>query len=447
MKHLLTLLLIATAPLTHADESAELANDSAVHTPSLFVFPDGIGSIENYIRSDYLYIPHYQERPHPYLPDPSLTLALGGRIGTGYSDNVFRAPSNTESDLFSVVQPTADLRFERDRLQLSYQQAFDIGFYTNETDNDYTDSDSQLALSYRFSPTLNGHLNARYRYDHIAIGASDEAEQFATAPTTYRYSTLETVLKDTIKGDEFASLGLRYEQVNYDNVSRRDGSRFVNDDRDHSAITLFTEAGFHLTPHWVPYASLAFQQISYDVQVDTTAVNARDSDGLEGLLGVRYRSRRDPVWFDLASGMVSRSFDDRFYGDVNSIGLHAEGGWRASEALYLTSRIQRQIRETAITDASSYIHTSAQLESRYQLAPKWELSGSVRYDEYDFQINNANGAADRIDDLFRVGGDLKYALMEHYFVGFGYAFAQRESDNVLADYDENRAQLYLEADF
>lgn len=441
-----SLLALLTAATAFADSSDEIGNDTLPNLENSD-FSLGEHDVESYLNRDTLYIPTLGDASaKEYEVEQAITLSVGGRIGIGYDDNVFRAPNGEQSDALYRFQPTARLNVDLNRWQIRFDQNFDIAIYRDEDANDFVDSDSRLRTSYAIDADNTLLIDGRYRMDHVGIGQNDDLDRQASEPTDFKYATGGLAWEHDAGAGIFGGLNARYENFNYDNASRLDTTRIINDDRDRDRFELGGKIGTHLDDSiFAPYLSGALNAIEYDNRVDQTAANGRNSDGYELMVGTQIGQRKDALFADIAAGLVSQDYDDPFFDDVDTLGLRAKATWKASDSFALLASAERSIRETPLTGTSSYIQTGVQLSGIYSITQQWIATTMVRYDQADFQTNNT--VATREDDNYRAGAEIKYMLTDNYAIGVDYSYWQRESDQANAEFTQNQAMLFLQAEF
>lgn len=437
---------LITAATVYADSADEIGYDALPNLENIG-FELEQNDIDAYLNQDSITIPTLGGTPaKEYQVEQAVTLTVGGRMGIAYDDNVFRAPGNEQSDTIYRFQPTARLDADLNRWQIRFDQNFDVAIYRDEDTNDFVDSDSRIRANYEINEADTLLLDGRYRMDHIGIGQNDDLDRQAGEPTDFRYGTAGIGWEHDAGSDIFGGLNARYENFNYDNVSRLDATRLINDDRDRDRFELGGQIGTYIEDSiFAPYLSGAVNAIEYDDRIDQTAVNGRNSDGYELMLGTKIGQRKDDLFADLAAGLVSQDYDDPFFDDVDTLGFRANVTWRASEDFALLGSALRTVRETPLTGTSSYIQTGAQLRGIYSITKQWIATAMARYDQADFQTNST--VADRVDDNYRAGLEVKYMLTDNYSVGVDYSYWQRESDQNNAEFTQNQTMLFLQAEF
>jgi len=380
----------------------------------------------------------------PKDPNAAATLSIGGSESIGYSDNLYRSDTLKEGDFFSRFMPEFVISTDLKPYDLQVKGRLDMGRFASESQNNYQDADLAARGSYDLSTHRQVYLDGRVRYDHVAIGAfADDPDILAAEPSTYRFVEGGSGLTHQ---DErwFWSLDGRAYQYNYDNVDRRNATRLINDDRDHTALIGTGRLGIR---PWIGSENpLFFLQLQgnwqdYLREIDASLGQRKDSSGHTLLGGIAYGAPDDAFSLDAGLGILSQHYDSAALPDIQTWAAQSQLQWRFASESRLRSEFTRRIHEATLRDTSAYVLTQGRVRVDTMADADWRIGGGLRYSQLDFQINPLSGRAARIDHLWDGSLFADYLLTPDYSLGLEYIHALRRSDQPVFDFNGNTLLL------
>jgi hypothetical protein len=379
-----------------------------------------------------------------YAPEAAWVLSAGGTAGLAYTDNVFRSPVAEKSDSIATLKPDLEIKGNLGDTQVRLGAEAEKGFYSSYSDNDYFDAGVRGSVASQINPASKATAGLYYKKDHISIGAQeDDPDRLLGEPTTYRNMGLDVGSEHQLD-DVSANLNFGGIALDYDNVSRVNGTTVINDDRDRAEYELGGRIGYAVTPKVKPYIQTTLNSRAYDERVDGTAAFSRDSVGAETLVGAEFKPSEE-LLLDVAIGYLGQDYEAAVLEDVNTIASKAVATWQITPLQSITAGLTRHVRETTVISSSSYIQTQAKLGTEVEFAPRWMASGFVRYTLNEFQ--NSIATPEREDDTYDLQLQVEHLLTDSYLVGGRYTFTSRSSDNALVEYDRNLFMLYVTAQY
>lgn len=376
-----------------------------------------------------------------------VTASVYGEAGVKYIDNIYRSPSNEDSDFVGVLRPGVLLRSQDEGVKLRARGEVERGQYFSETRNNYTDADFRADGDVAANEWLNLNARARYRFDHVAIGAFiDDPDRRALEPTLYRYAELGA--GGTARQSDFRfDLDAQYSMFDYDNTDAALSQTIINEDRNRDQYQLSARPGYYVMPDILAYVQGTVNWREYDKMIDGTALHSLDSEGYEAVVGIEKGSRDSEYYVNANVGYLEQDYDDDFRKDIDGLAANMDLQWDASETLTLTGILSRSVEEATLTDASGYLRTRIGAGAEYRINRDWSAAGLVRYTNYDFEINTTNGRPDREDDVFDLNLGVIYDITDIYHTGLEYGFITRDSDDTSVEYDANTVMLRLFASY
>ncbi len=372
-----------------------------------------------------------------YETDKAVKISVGGTTGFAYSDNIYRTENDEESDIIAVFRPGVRVRTDLEPYQLDVQALAEAGEYLQESENSYVDTDLKGRLGYDFTPNTNVYVGARHQFDHIPVGAfTDDPNTQSATPTEYRYMEAYGGVKLDMPS-WIAHLHTGIDFYDYDNTNRRDGTLINNDDRDRDEMHLTQRVGYKVHPDAVLFVQGTYNQRNYDNRVDGTLLFSRDSDGIEGLAGIKIGEDRDPIYLEMAAGYLQQNYNEDVLTDVNGVALRGELGLNPNDDLRIRGVLSRDVRESIIAGSSAYLQTRIGAQVNYQMTQEWLLGSKAGFTLNDFKINPAAGGTPRNDYIADASMFADYNFYEDYFIGGEYQFLNRNSTEVNRDYASN----------
>ncbi len=376
-----------------------------------------------------------------------VTASLFGETGVRFVDNIYRSPTNEESDGIAFIRPGVLFRTHDDGYVIKARAELERGQYFTESRNNYTDADFRLDGSTELSPYWSVNGRARYGFDHVAIGAFiDDPDRQATEPTFYRRG--EFGLGTTGRMDDLRiDLDAQASTFDYDNTDAFANTTIINEDRNRNEYELSARPGYYVTTDTLLYVKGTVNWRDYDKMIDGTALHSLDSSGYEAVAGIQKGSLEEEYYLNVNLGYLSQDYDDDFREDVDGLAANANLQWDVLPELTLIGVLSRSVEESTLADSSGYLRTRVGGGAEYHFQPQWTASGLLRYTNYDFEINNTNGRPSREDHIVDLNLGLTYDITEIYHAGVEYGFVTRNSDDATVEYDANSLMLRLFATY
>jgi hypothetical protein len=394
------------------------------------------------------------QRSHPeYVPQ-------GVRVGSFrflpeisfdelYNDNIYATHHHTTGDWTNVVAPQAALRSDWRRNELNFLAADTEGFYDDHTDENY--SDYLLQTDGRIDVTRDTKLAglASYGQNHEDRSNPNDASDVGVQkkPTVFQTGTLqgEVFQKfDRIKLDAiYTNQKFTYNDGNFQNTSIIDGTTYLanqsylNSDRNRDDNDVMGRVSYELTPTEDVYVQSSYNNRQYD-HADFLDHVYRNSDGWNVYGGLR-ADVTGKLFGDIYAGYMEQNYKSSYYKDFSGVGFGLDGFWNVTTLDTITLNVGRDVEETIVPGSSSYIETRVHLNWDHELLRNLLLTTEAGYDYDDFQ------GISRHDDVYLAGGGLKYLINSHFNVYANYDFVDRDSNDDIDSYKENRFLVGIKA--
>jgi hypothetical protein len=347
-----------------------------------------------------------------------------------YNDNIYATRNNEESDFITIVEPRLALRSDWNKHSLNFLAASGHGFYTDNSDENYTDY--LLQTDGRLDVTRNTRLAAlaSYSKNHEERGSpNDVATQ--KEPVEFYVRTLQGEIFHKLNRMKFNVI-YSNQDFQYDNSSTRAGVLVDNEIRDRVDNEITGRVAYEISANQDVYLQGAYVNRDYNNRSN------RDSDGYSLYGGLR-SDISGKLFGDVYAGYIHHEYDNASFGDYDGFGFGMNGYWNVTGLTTLTGNIGRDIQETIVGGASGYVQSRARVNLDHELRRNIILSGVVGYNNDDYRGIN------REDDVWTLGLGAKYLLNSHFHFFGNYNFITRDSSTNANDYDQNRFLIGVRA--
>jgi len=198
-------------------------------------------------------------------------------------------------------------------------------------------------------------------------------------------------------------------------------------------------SAYELMPLRQVYLLTAYNRRDYDRTIDAGGFE-RDSSGVTVGPGVKY-DLDGVVLFDLFVGFRRQDFADRRLPTVNTAVSEAKLIWNVTKLTTLTGQFGRDLSETTIPGASSYIISRAGLTADHELLRDVLINAGLGYERDSFE------GIQRTDNYYVAGLAAKYLIDRHLWASAGYDFRERASNAAGTDFTEHAVSLRLSTHF
>lgn len=383
-----------------------------------------------------------QDRPRPNYD--ARGLRTGGflifpevAVQETYDSNIFATERNERADLITTVVPSVDVRSDWNNHAVNLHADAVAAKYADNGSEDYVDR-TLLAggrLDVRRDTRVYG--SAGYRVRHEARSSPDNVAASAE-PTGYSVASVGGGAETALNRLSFA-LDTLAERYRYDDDRDRMGRTIDQGGRNRDQVDMRLRTGYELMPLRQVYLLTAYHRRDYDRAVDAGGFD-RDSNGFTIGPGVHY-DLDGIVLVDLFAGYRQQDFADRRLATVRTGVADGRVTWNVTRLTTITGGLSRELAETTIAGASSYIVTRAELRADHELMRNVLLNARIGYERDSFE------GIDRRDDYFAGGIGAKYLVSRYLAVSGGYAYRERDSDLQNNDFREHSVTLRVGAHF
>ncbi len=386
----------------------------------------------------------YEKKKYDPMEFSELKLILGARNTVSFDDNIFRAPSDTESDIINRFSPKVVVEGDYEDVMFEFTTKAESGIYLENSENDYTDFSSDLDASYMLSDSDALNIGAGYYYDHVGIGSFvEDPDRGAAEPTPFHNVVAYAELDGRAQNQLHYVGRFEFNKYNYQNVDRRGGGKNIQDDRDRSEYGGSLLLGYPVDENMEVYVKGVYEEWQHDNRIDSSAAFTRDSNQYRALVGLQSIEEKSyPLSYDVAVGYLEQSYDAAALPDVDGLDIYANARWHVDEQNSLRLRLNREVRDAYNTRASGYLRTRARLNYEHDYSEQLALGAGVSYINDNFE-SLSSAPFDREDDTYGAHLWSEYEFIEDLAANLYYSYNDRDSNDADAEYQENIVGISL----
>jgi hypothetical protein len=354
--------------------------------------------------------------------------------GVSYNDNVYYTDNNTKSDFVYTVAPRVVLKSDWNNHSLTAAAGGQVGFYNDETGENYEDAYANVAgrIDISRDSILHAHANVERNHED----RSDPNDVSGTSEPTVFY-IFEGGLNGSHRFNRVTvSLGNDIRRYQYTNTDATGGGTIDNGDRDMTQLRPAVQVGYEFSPGYSAYVRGEGDIRRYDE--DDSAGFTRDSKGYD-LVGGASVDLTGLLFGDFYAGIRQRFYDASRFDTLTGPVVGSKLTWIPTGLTTVVLDIQNQVIESTSANSSGYSSTAFDLGVDHELLRNVILSAGAgfRYDDFE--------GITRTDKYFlgRIGAD--YLWNRYLSLGARYRYLNRDSDVSGSDFSSNIISLLLTA--
>lgn len=347
-----------------------------------------------------------------------------------YDDNIYRTDTQEESDFITRVKPSALLQSDWANHQVQFMALGNFGFYQDNDTEDYEDYTVQAKG--RYDIVYDTYFEGLLRHTKMHEDRNSPNDANANEPTELDINTARLgFVRELARLKLYTSA--QHQDMEFDQTLR--GNMLVtNDDRNRAQEEFQVKLAYEFRPNYD-----IFTRYTYNIRdYDAAGILDRDSTGHEIAAGTAV-DISGKVKGEVYAGYLTQDYD-RFT-DVDEVNFGGELLWNITGLTSLSGLIKREVRETTVTNASSFVRTRYQVGADHALLDNLLLDATLRYTEDDFITSG--GGAGRDDEYYGAGVGMKYMINRNLSVRTGYDYIERESTVASENYNNNLVSVSL----
>ncbi len=352
-------------------------------------------------------------------------------VSEQYNDNIYATESDEKSDFITNVSPAVNIKSLWSRHSLNLHAGLSQYWYNSHSSENRLDWN--VGADGRLDVLRDTYLtaDAGYQQAHEDRGSPNSLAS-AAEPTEYDLFDSSLGLHQRFNRVT-ASLTGTYDNYDYKNVPRNDGTEINEDARDRKEYLGALRLGYDVSPDTNVYVEGSLNKRDYN-QI-TNGVD-RSSDGYAAVVGSDFKLSR------LAEGEVfvgyqKQNYDDEQFSSNGGLAYGAKVNWFVTPLTTVRFSADSTIDESIDPLASGYKAQQVGLGVDHELLRNLVLSGDIAYENDDF------GDISRKDDVTSATLGATYLLNNFFAVGLNYGIVDRNSNVSGADYTQNRVGITI----
>lgn len=361
------------------------------------------------------------QRPRPdYEP---LGVRSGGIViyprietGAGFTDNVFLAETDGQSDGYVAFNPSvrAQSDWSRHALQLSaggrFRRYFDA---TARNENGYFARGLGRAdLGEVLSFTLEGQ--AGKIYESPFTSGTDAA---LAGISSYDYNQVGARAALTLNRDRF-TLGYSRSEYDFNAIEIGAGTIIDQSDRDRVVHSIAGQVEHAISPDTAVFGQVSYTRTEYDRPLLSGESN-RDSDGYRVLGGMNL----DLSAFlrgSVGIGYTWRKYEAPIFPDVDGFSAEATIEYFPSQLTTLTFGARRVLEDSNFASIGAYFDNRASVRIDHELLRNLLLDASVSYAHQNYV------ASPRKNDVLQTKAGARYLISRMFEAGVDAVYSDRD---------------------
>lgn len=369
-----------------------------------------------------------------------------------YSDNIYNASSNEESDFLTILSPgvllaypgikdmpgasfaTSNLSpgglldsreavdyFRRFQTSLLYQA--DLQYYADNSASDMNHHRVEGMLQFNLKGGVSLDLAGEYKL-------SADAPSGSTLLDEYQSDLIDMVLGIEIGSKMNLDLGYSGFQLDYD-ADRNNG-------RDRQDTSFTGRLSFEILAKTAIFAEYQLIDINYDRQVFP------DNELTKSNVGIKWDvTAKSSGHFKL--GLTSRDHEAADLADADELfyQLQALHQFTPKTSVQLTGT--RRLTETTIAGTNYIVNNQTSLTYRQEMSRKIVANLDLSYgrDKFDQPVTYGTETKKQVDDTLLITPTLDYLMKDWFIVSLSYSLTERDSNFDILDYTSNAVLFRL----
>jgi len=354
------------------------------------------------------------------------------RQGVEFNDNIYATENNTKSDFLYSLQPSVSLRSDWNNHRLYFDLGGDIGFYFDETSENYQDVRGRVGGTIEITSRNAIRLQVGGERGHETRDSPDNTG--SVEPTIFK--SVDGGLQYVHRFNRMSLAGGgTIRRLDFDDGEAAGGAMINNDDRDRTVFRPGLRVAYEFMPHYSAFVRGEGQITDYDAATDDNGFK-RDSRGFDVVAGASI-DITGLLFGDVFGGYRERYFDDNRFDSVKGAVFGAGLTWVPTRLTTVMLKVKNEVVETITDQASSFTSSGVSLDVDHELLRNLILGAGLgyRFDDYD-------GVA-REESNFGARFSVDYLMNRYMRLQARYRYQMRDSNVAGGDYTQNSAMLFL----
>ena len=344
-----------------------------------------------------------------------------------HDDNIYRVTEDlAQSDTYLSVAPELKLigGFGKQRFELTYDG--DYSKFSDASDADFADHKVEGTINLEHTLRLSSRFGASYLKEHEEPGSINRIQLNITEYNRYDQRTFLTGLAYG-KEDSLGRISVDYRKTDKDYTNNS------SDYLDYTSDQIVSRFSYRIAPKTRIYVEALFADLDY------TATPTFELDN-------SFRRYRAGVTWDFTNkltGDINLGYQDRDYKqesirDINGLSYNGEITWSINTYTKLEVHAQRESIDSTLEEAGGFLRTTLGLSVSHDLTELLKVTGDAVYSVDELVLNSF-----REDKRYDFQVAMTYSFSRLVDFSATYTHEQRQSTNILAEYEANILGLNL----
>jgi hypothetical protein len=334
-----------------------------------------------------------------------------------YDDNIYATRTKEVEDWITIISPTLSVKSDWVKHSLNFWAGADADMYRSNSSENVVDHWLETEGRYDFSAKTNVYAGAGISKNHEDRANMDDPTRTILADEPTRYWETKGHLGAFHQFDQVSlRIGTTYEHLDFINVPAQSGGVIEMNDRDRKLYSAGGRVSYKISPKYEAFVQAASDKRRYDFNNI-----GRDSNGyrVAAGLGVDFGGNNK---VEAYIGHLKQNYKSSLLADVSKPYFGAEAKFAIGPSTYFSAFIDRELAETTISGASSYLDTTVGASVNHDMSQNLSLNGRLSYARSEFQGVN------RDEDYLDAGFGAKYYVSKDIYVAGDYRVMLRETD-------------------
>lgn len=350
------------------------------------------------------------------------------RISLEFTDNVFGASVNEESDFIAVFNPTVGVESTWSRHALTADASV--------TRREYFDFSDESVWNYSFGGAgrldiqRDAYLEAGLRYSSLTEARTSAGAANAAA------KPIEYDLLNVFVGGRRAfgrlllqgELGL--DDVDYEDAPLFGGGVADQDFRDHEQVKGMVRGDYALSPDTAVFGRIEVNKRKYDL-VPPAVPTLRDSSGYTIDGGADF-DIRGVARGRVGVGYTEQDYDSAELPDVDGLSVDALVEWFPTQLTTVTIQASRKVRDAPFNNSGGFFATAAGVSIDHELRRNVIVHAGVSLGE------DAYADIDRTDERLGINAGVTYFMNRNVGVRVSWNYIDQDSSGTAGNQEFSR---------
>jgi hypothetical protein len=353
-----------------------------------------------------------------------------------WTDNLFRSEEEEFETWGTVISPALQTWIQNGTNSVSVTLRAKNFTYASSHDDDATDYIANLDIHHEFNARNTLNFFAEFNDTHEARGTG------VSEGIALRFEEPVELERAIVGGDyTFGSresagrLKLSAKGVNHNYQNFREFTQYRDRDEQHAAGTFYWKVGGRTDL----LAEVRYYETEYDVTNPLDAAGTLDSENYEYFLGVEWEATGKTKGA-IRLGAQDRKYSSSLREDDDGFNWDIDITYSPRTYSHIQFMSGSYYQETnGLGDAINRADSSLGWDHAWSSRTRSHIKGAYIVDEYD--------GVDREDDIYKIEAEIIHVLNRYLEMGFGYRYADKDSDIDFFDYTRNEVFLNLDLKF